>query len=271
MGSKNTVLTKKYLSLNSNSSYIQKNKKIPSGIYKIIFCNGYWTDESRSFIKNLPAFITSLVLPNFEDRVYNLPNSITHLKFGRYFNNPLNNLPNSITHLILGSDFDQQVNFLPESLVYLVFGYYFNQTVDQLPNSITDLIFGHWFNQPVDKLPNSIKCLTFGYEFNRMVDKLPRLITHLTFGYNFNQPVNELPNLITHLKFNTTFNQSIDSLPGSIVYLYLCGSAFFKSVNNLPMSLRRIELNSNYPLKLLKKIPHGCEVVINDLDPFLCY
>ena len=40
------------------------------------------------------------------------PNSITHLTFGRYFNQDITtngSLPNSITHLIFGRDFNQDI------------------------------------------------------------------------------------------------------------------------------------------------------------------
>src|SRR5207244_4297204 len=49
---------------------------------------------------------------------------------------------------------------LPNSLTQLTFGYYFNQPITKkvLPNSLTQLTFGDYFNQPITKevLPNSL-------------------------------------------------------------------------------------------------------------------
>lgn len=47
----------------------------------------------------------------------NLPQSLTHLTFGRNFNQPINNLPKSLTNLIVGFNFNQAVNHLPKSII----------------------------------------------------------------------------------------------------------------------------------------------------------
>jgi hypothetical protein len=114
------------------------------------------------------------------------------------------NLPNSITRLTFGSYFDQQVDYLPNSITHLIFGSKFNQSVNYLPNSITHLTFGYWFNQSVNNLPNSITHLTFSFNsiFNQQVDNLPSSITHLTFGSCFNQPLNNLPINLKEINFD---------------------------------------------------------------------
>ena len=92
------------------------------------------------------------------------------------------NLPNTITHIKFGTKFNQKVDFLPNSIVELIFGKYFNQKVDMLPNSLVNLIFGLDFNNKVDYLPKNLVKLTFNRNFNQSVNKLPNSITHLTFG-----------------------------------------------------------------------------------------
>jgi hypothetical protein len=80
-----------------------------------------------------------------------------------------------ITHLIFGEKFNQLINNLPLGLLYLKFGYYFNQPINEniLPNSLTHLIFGYEFNQTINinVLSNSLTHLTFGYNFNQLINE----------------------------------------------------------------------------------------------------
>ena len=84
------------------------------------------------------------------------------------------------------SKFNKEVDSLPNSTTHLIFGRHFNQRADKLPSSSTHLTFGYNFNQEVNNLPLSLTHLTFGYNFNQEVDNLPPKLTHLTFGSNFN-------------------------------------------------------------------------------------
>ena len=59
-----------------------------------------------------------------------IPDCVTHLEFGFYFNQPVNNLPNSITHLNFGYCFNQSVNNLPSSITHLEIGGKFNKSVE---------------------------------------------------------------------------------------------------------------------------------------------
>jgi hypothetical protein len=81
----------------------------------------------------------------------------------------------------------------PLRLTHLTFGRCFDQSVDRLPASLTHLTFGWSFNRPVDRLPTSLTHLTFGWSFNLPVDHLPPSLTHLTFGYWFSKPVDLFP------------------------------------------------------------------------------
>ena len=76
------------------------------------------------------------------------------------------------------SHFDQKVDNLPNTLTHLTFGWGFNQLVDNLPENLTHLTFREDFNQKVDNLPLSLTHLTFGFNFNQNVDNLPSNITH---------------------------------------------------------------------------------------------
>ena len=99
------------------------------------------------------------------------------------------------------SIFNKSVDNLPNSITNLTFGRYFNQLVDATrKNKIftgapkNNIVFDG------DNLPNSLTHLTFGFSFNKSVDNLPNSITHLKFGWNFNQQVNNLPMNIKKIK-----------------------------------------------------------------------
>jgi hypothetical protein len=98
--------------------------------------------------------ITSLITFLFK-------NSITHITFGKNFNQPIDNLPNSIKYL----DFD--------------FGSKFNQRIDNLPNNLTHLKLEEEFNQPISNLPLRLKKIDiFNCKFKksikeRLLDVIP--------------------------------------------------------------------------------------------------
>jgi hypothetical protein len=83
----------------------------------------------------------------------NLPNSITHLTFGYYFNQPVDNLPNSITHLTFGESFNQPVNNLPNSIVELVFGFNFCNVVSNLPITVKKITIHNKKTHLFTKIP----------------------------------------------------------------------------------------------------------------------
>jgi len=168
-----------------------------------------------------------------------LPPFLTHLKFGYFFDSPVDHikLPASLTHLSFGQCFNQPVDKLelPVKLKYLEFGESFDQPVHNLilPESLTDLIFVNSFNQPIDnlKLPlsGSLRCLKFGDEFDQPIDKLKldlqESLKELDFGQDFNQPVDKLKlpmqGSFKQLSFGRQFNQPIDKLilPSSLIQL----------------------------------------------------
>jgi len=134
-----------------------------------------------------------------------LPNSLTKLTFGWFFNKPIdkNTLPCDLTELTFGEDFNQSIdrNVLPINLKRLEFGHDFNHSLKKgvLPNSLTQLIFGAMFNQPIVQgdLPDGITSLEFGTNFNKFikVHTLPNSLTELIFGAGFKQPIiNSIPN-----------------------------------------------------------------------------
>lgn len=206
------------------------------------------SDLPRLHIAKLPSsFPPSLTClsfaPYFNEPIHDvkLPLSLTHLEFGKMFNQSIDNLPLGLIFLTLGEYFNQPVDKLPLSLTHLSLGEYFNQPVHNLPLSLTHLLLGEYFNQPVDKLPLFLTSLTVGNHFNQSIDKLPPsckyfqrkgvipifddtfflknlppTLIQLTTGDEFNLPLTELPSTLTHLTTGRDFNQPINSLPPSL-------------------------------------------------------
>ena len=110
--------------------------------YHIKFHNKYEYDK----IKHL------LFIKNFKEIHYlsndtNIPNYITHLTFGNYFNKEIKNcIPDNITHLIFGWKFNQEIkDCIPNNVTHLIFGNNFNQVIkDCIPNSVVYLY--HYLN-----------------------------------------------------------------------------------------------------------------------------
>jgi hypothetical protein len=91
----------------------------------------------------------------------NLPSSITHLSFGKNFNQPIDNLNDAISHLSFGKKFNHQIENLPDTITYLYLSECFNQPINKLPKELLNLILGSEFNQKIDALPNKIETIKF--------------------------------------------------------------------------------------------------------------
>jgi hypothetical protein len=192
----------------------------------------------------------------------NLPDSLTVLRLGYFFDQNVDNLPKNLLDLTFGANFNQNVDNLPTKLTNLTFGDNFNQNVDNLPKKLTHLIFGLFFNKKVDNLPNSITHLTFGYEFNQMIDVLPNSLIQLTVGYNFNQKIDVLPNSIKQLGFfsNSLIKNDIYSFIKIIDIFFLNDDTNNNYLTNIPSNIEKIRINKKSKVKFIKKIPFGCTV-----------
>ena len=78
-----------------------------------------------------------------------IPNSVTHLIFGYYFNQPLlpNIIPNNVTHLTFGENFNQQLlpNCIPNSVTHLTFKFRFNQSLLNITSNLDELYLSEIF------------------------------------------------------------------------------------------------------------------------------
>ena len=92
--------------------------------------------------------------------INDLLNSITHLTFDYYFNQPVDKLPNGITHLTFGICFNQTLDGLPYSVCNITF-YYYYKFISSIPDHITiiKIIYREKIkdHKPIDNLPIHIK------------------------------------------------------------------------------------------------------------------
>lgn len=185
----------------------------------------------------LPPTLKSLRLSDTNKLATYLPPSLTCLKFGCLFNQPVDCLPPSLIDLEFGTLFNQPVNHLPHSLTRLKFSHYFNQTVDLLPPNIITIEFGFCFDQSISSLPSSIKELTLTSEFSHPLH-FPPNVTSLNFLSHFSSPIPFFPPSVTHLVLNIILKHQLPNLPSNLTHLALVGSLFFHQIDASKTKLR---------------------------------
>lgn len=192
-----------------------------------------------------------------QQQSFTLPPLITHLTFGKNFNQLPVNFPPTITHISFGERFNQDLSFLPSSVTHLALSPHatgdFNQPVDfALPPSLVHLVLHGSFNYPVDNLPPKLAYLWLGHEFNRSVNSLPASLAHLLIGDSFNYPLNRLPSSLHTLALraryvpnydwtSTTYIFPLDQLPPTLVHLHV-SLLHSITLDNLPPSLQYLSL-----------------------------
>jgi hypothetical protein len=154
----------------------------------------------------------------------------------KYFNNKTNTL-------ILPFNFNEKVDNLPQSLTQLILPSTFNQKVDNLPQSLTHLTFGVYFNQKVDNLPHNLTHLTFGSYIDKKINKLPKNLTSLILNFYLkNINLKKLPKNLKEFSLACD-NNFINNIPKHIEKIYIWFSDdenINKKVVNLPSTLKEI-------------------------------
>jgi hypothetical protein len=141
------------------------------------------------------------------------------LTLGASFSQILQELSPSIKYLTFDDNFNKRIDHIPLSVTHLVFGKKFNQasfvqTLGSLHRSkMTHLTFGNNFNQPIMRcIPNSVTYLRFGDNFNQPISlSLWSSVTHLHFGKYFNQSLADIPHSIRELTLCNDYNQKINN------------------------------------------------------------
>lgn len=104
--------------------------------------------------------------------------------------------------VVFGDKFNSPVNWLPEGITHLQFGKSFNQSLDNLPGTLKELIIASqeiaWckFNKPLDNLPIGLEHLTLRIveNYTYPINNLPSTIKTLSFiCKDYHHPINNLP------------------------------------------------------------------------------
>jgi hypothetical protein len=201
------------------------------------------------------------------------PSNLTHLTFGKKFNQSIDNLPNSLTHLIFNSidgDFNQSMDNLPESITHIILSKKYNKPLDNLPLSLINLQTGYSYNYPLDNLPNSLNKLTIGNNgkwggsvFNYQLDNLPNSLEYLGFtNYSkFNKTFKNLPSSLKTIDLSGYYPISINELPDTIENIFLnCAEDFSEDCANPPRCCKN----------KIKKLPKNIKrITIREMDEII--
>ncbi len=185
--------------------------------------------------------------------------TLTHLAFGKYFNQPIESLPLSLTHLEFGSEFNKEIKDLPPHLTHLTLSEDFNFPLQCIPPNLCYLKFGSFFNHPVGEILHGHSHLTyliFGYHFDQPLgDHLPSTLTHLILGHYFNQPLgDQLPSSLIHLFIGYQYTH-LFFIPPNLQYLHLAEN-FNHPIDHFPKTLSHLIVKSNIQLSIPATISH---------------
>ncbi len=162
-----------------------------------------------------------------------VPEYVTHLHLGIYFNQPLTKgvIPKRITHLRLSSFYNQPLKAgdIPDSIVYLDLGDYFNQLLKpgDIPNSVKGLRLSRMYEMYIkkDSLPESLIDLDLNnYNVKIVKDDLPSSLLSIKFGMYYNRPLgNTIPDKVKYVFLSYYFDQMIseENIPESVTNIMM--------------------------------------------------
>ena len=135
---------------------------------------------------------------------------------------------------------------LPEKCVYLELNYIYDYKLENLP-LLKKLILGYSYDHELTDLPESLEILEINSHY------FDKELCNLLNGLK----------LLSFIKYST-FNQSIDLLPDSVETIYL-PKDYTTEINKLPLNLKRLVVNENYPYhkELLNKYHSKISIICN--------
>ena len=213
----------------------------------------YNIKKPNNRLNNIISGYNELILLNYNNTVFNIPESISSLKIMTDFNKKykINNIPKTIKKICFKNLSQKQINNLPSHIKYFtllhgitIFGhdYLFNM----LPNTIEYLIINT--NSNYNYLPSSIELFNLNsnyYQYHCVLNLnaliLPNQLKHFKTGDNFNKKIAKLPCGLLMLSLGNNFNKEIVKLPCGLLTLSL-GQSFNKKIdeNKLPKTLKKL-------------------------------
>ena len=167
-------------SLESENRFRHNLKKLEHVTHLTIEHLGEFTEVVDFNLNTLPQSLTHLIVDFVHDEHYDkfnlvnirgdYPTTLIDLTLGESFDAPftVSNLPDSLTHLRFGDAFDRPLTKLRDGITYLSFGKYFDHDLSGvLPNTLKYLRLGQRFNQSLGKgvLPKGLQTLVISTKF----------------------------------------------------------------------------------------------------------
>jgi hypothetical protein len=128
------------------------------------------------------------------------PKKLTHLTFGRSFNQSVDNLPESLIYIKFGYCFEQSISKLPLCVKYLKL-YYNETTINNIPAHIETLNIEMSYNNyisnkdiEISNLPISLTKLIIRKEYIKYIKKLP-------LGVNIKTKKNPILQMLSIINF----------------------------------------------------------------------
>lgn len=140
----------------------------------------FWK-TGKGFQREYTFIDHSYYCSQFEDKIENLPKSLTYINMNCNFNHNLNAFKDltKLRFLKLTDLFNKQLTgMLPDNLEYLFLGTYFNGDLNHLPRNLTYLdIIGN-YSRPIRTLPPNLRFLKISGKFSNEIN-LPKNIQKL--------------------------------------------------------------------------------------------
>jgi hypothetical protein len=180
-----------------------------------------------------------------------LPQSLTALRFSKFFNSPVAELQlrDSLRSLHFGDYFDQPMAALrlPPLLSELDLGGFSRSAADvpALPGALQRLRMGRMFDSPLEELRLQPAAEDSSARFG-----LPSSLTELTMGVRFNQPLDSVqwPDQLRTLRLGCQWDQSVEclQLPATLTRLDLNGCNQPLNWSNPPPALTQLALSCKW-------------------------
>ncbi|EFA82363.1 FNIP repeat-containing protein [Heterostelium album PN500] len=207
----------------------------------------------------LPHQLKQLKFNSFRQdlETVSIPNSVTTLKFGKYFDQPLINtlLPDSLTDLTIGPNYKQPFN------------------IDSFPSSLKKLtLFQRVIGGTLQDSIVNLQLVSQEYDVDYMDDYplvFPRNLVRLrawNAGVRLTKRLQDtLPQTLEHLTINYISYEFFDLLPKTLKYLRakMAGDMPYPEQNQLPPSIETLHLYQWQPTELLhwKSIPEKIKTI----------
>ena len=154
--------------------------------------------------------------------ILNLLKEHKKVVFDNVFNASIDWLPEGITHIQLGTFFNQPLYNLPSTLKSLIFktynevgATYFNNSLNNLPHGleILEIHYNHKFDKDINNLPQTLNTLYMHCKACKInFNMLPNSLEHITIygDNNVIKPINTICTLPANLRVIKICNYRID-------------------------------------------------------------